>query len=88
VAEVTLLTQTAPVDEYGRALYAVARSVVRAMLDQIGRDDVTDLGCDGDMVTMRQLSKLARLVSFALNIASASCISYVRWTCRVQGCTL
>jgi len=61
VAEVTFLTQAAPVDEYGRALYAVARSVVRAMLDQIGKDDLTDLGCDRDKVTMRQLSKLARL---------------------------
>lgn len=61
MAEVTFLQQTAPVDEYGRALYAVSRSIVRAMLDQIGRDDLTDLNCSREEVTLRQLAKLARL---------------------------
>ncbi|MGP3933394.1 hypothetical protein [Nonomuraea sp. KM88] len=48
-------------DEYGRALYAVARSIIRAQLDQLTGDDLTDLNCDRFDVTMRQLSKVARL---------------------------
>src|SRR4030095_7701197 len=35
MADVTFLQQAAPIDEYGRALYAVARSIVRALLDQM-----------------------------------------------------
>ena len=58
---VTFLTQREPVDEYGRALYAVARSIVRAQLDQLTPDDLTDLNCDRADVSMRQLAKVARL---------------------------
>jgi len=61
VAEVTFLQQDHPVDEYGRALYAVCRSVIRAQLDQLGQDDLEDLNSDREDVTMRQLAKLARL---------------------------
>jgi hypothetical protein len=61
VADVTFLEQTAPVDEYGRALYAVARSVIRAMLDQLSSDDLADLNCDRADVKLRQLAKVARL---------------------------
>lgn len=61
VGDVTFLAQKEPVDEYGRALYAVARSIVRAQLDQLGTDDLTDLNCDRQDVTMRQLAKIARL---------------------------
>jgi len=61
MGDVTFLSQAEPVDEYGRALYAVARSIIRAQLDQLGRDDLTDLNCDRSDVTMRQLSKIARL---------------------------
>ncbi len=61
MAEVTFLTQREPIDEYGRALYAVARSIVRAMLDQLGPEDLTDINTDRDQVTLRQLAKLARL---------------------------
>lgn len=43
------------------ALYAVARSILRAQLDQLSQDDLTDLNADRAEVTMRQLSKLARL---------------------------
>lgn len=32
MAQVTFLQQAAPVDEYGRALYAVARSIIRALI--------------------------------------------------------
>ena len=61
MAEVTFLTQDAPLDEYGRALYAVARSIIRAQLDQLGQDDLEDLNTDREDVNLRQLSKLARL---------------------------
>lgn len=61
MASVTFLQQVAPVDEYGRALYAVARSIVRAMLDQLTPDDLGDLNTDVDLITLRQLSKIARL---------------------------
>jgi hypothetical protein len=61
VADVTFLSQQEPVDEYGRALYAVARSVLRALLDQLGPDDLTDLNSIRADVTLRQLAKVARL---------------------------
>jgi hypothetical protein len=61
VAEVTFLAQDQPLDEYGRALYAVTRSIIRAQLDQLGRDDLEDLNADREDVTLRQLAKLARL---------------------------
>ena len=61
MANVTFIQQAAPVDEYGRALYAVARSIVRAMLDQLAPDDLGDLNADIDQITLRQLSKVARL---------------------------
>lgn len=61
MAEVTFLEQRAPITEYGRALYAVARSIVRAMLDQLGSEDLCDINADRDFVTLRQLAKLARI---------------------------
>lgn len=61
VGDITFITQGQPVDEYGRALYAVARSILRAQLDQLSVDDLTDLNCDRPDVSMRQLAKLARL---------------------------
>lgn len=61
MANVTFLSQAAPVDEYGRALYAVARSIVRAMLDQLSSEDLGDLNVDRDLVTLRQLAKIARI---------------------------
>jgi hypothetical protein len=61
MADVTFLGQAEPVDEYGRALYAVSRSVLRALLDQLGEDDLVDLNCDRHEVTLRQLAKVARL---------------------------
>lgn len=61
MANVTFLEQAAPVDEYGRALYAVARSIVRALLDQLGSEDLTDLNVDRDRVTLRQLAKISRV---------------------------
>jgi hypothetical protein len=41
------LGQAEPVDEYGRALYAVSRSVLGALLDQLGHDDLVDLTVTG-----------------------------------------
>jgi hypothetical protein len=58
---VTFLEQRQPVDERGRAMYAVARSIVRAQLDQLTQEDLEDLNCDRQDVTLRQLAKLARL---------------------------
>lgn len=61
MAEITFISQRAPLDEYGRALYAVVRSIVRALVDQLGADDFADLGCDRSTITFRQLAKVARL---------------------------
>ena len=61
MGDVTFIRQKDPVDEYGRALYAVARSIIRAQLDQLTADDLTDLNCDRPDVSMRQLAKFARL---------------------------
>lgn len=58
---VTFLEQNAPIDEYGRALYAVSRSVLRALIDSLSGEDLTDLNTPIDKVTMRQLAKVARL---------------------------
>lgn len=61
MAKITFIQQTAPIDEYGRALYAVARSIVRALLDSLSPEDLTDLNCQIKDVTMRQLAKVVRL---------------------------
>src|SRR2546428_10963458 len=61
MADVPFPEQAAPVDEYGRALYAVARSIIRAMLDQLSGDDLAALNCDRADATLRQLAKVARL---------------------------
>lgn len=61
MADVTFLSQAEPVDEYGRALYAVSRSVLRAHFDQLSQADLEDLNCDRSDVTFRQLAKVARL---------------------------
>src|SRR5712691_12340067 len=58
---VAFLAQKQPVDERGRAMYAVARSIVRAQLDQLTQEDLEDLNRDRQDVTLRQLAKLARL---------------------------
>jgi hypothetical protein len=61
MADVTFLSQAEPVDEYGRALYAVSRSALRAHFDELSQADLEDLNCDRVDVKFRQLSKLARL---------------------------
>ncbi|UFR04737.1 hypothetical protein KBP30_27855 [Streptomyces sp. Go40/10] len=61
MSDVTFLRQREPVDEYGRALYAISRSILRAMLDQLSTQDLTDLNVDRVDVTMRQLSHYVRL---------------------------
>ncbi|WP_139207513.1 hypothetical protein [Phytopseudomonas flavescens] len=58
---VTFIEQNAPIDEYGRALYAIARSVLRAFIDSLSEEDLADLNTELNKVTMRQLSKIARL---------------------------
>lgn len=57
---VTFIEQNAPVDEYGRALYAVARSVIRAFIDSLSDEDLLDLNTPIEEVRMRQLAKVAR----------------------------
>jgi hypothetical protein len=59
--DVTFLSQTEPIDERGRAMYAVARSILRAHLDQLTTEDLEDLDRDRADVTLRQLAKYARL---------------------------
>lgn len=58
---ITFIEQNAPIDEYGRALYAVARSILRALIDSISNEDLTDLNTELAYVRMRQLAKIARL---------------------------
>lgn len=60
-ATITFIEQNAPVDEYGRGLYAIARSVLRALIDSISDEDLTDLNTPLDSIRMRQLAKVARL---------------------------
>lgn len=57
---VTFIEQHAPVTEYGRGLYAVARSVLRALIDSLSNEDLTDLNTPLDNVRMRQLAKVVR----------------------------
>lgn len=59
--KVTFIEQSAPIEEYGRALYAVARSVIRAHLDALSEEDLSDLNTPLDRVRMRQLAKVARI---------------------------
>lgn len=61
MAEVTFIEQNAPVDEPGRAMYAVARSVIRALIDSLTPEDLADLNTPLVDVRMRQLAKVARL---------------------------
>lgn len=60
-SRITFIEQNAPVDEYGRALYAVSRSILRAYIDSVSEEDLADLNTPLDRVRMRQFSKIARL---------------------------
>ncbi len=60
-AKVTFVEFDAPIEEYGRAVYAVARSVLRAHLDALSIEDLTDLNTPLTDVRMRQLAKVCRL---------------------------
>jgi hypothetical protein len=59
--QITFIEQNAPVDEYGRALYAITRSILRALLDSLSEEDLRDLNTPLDRVNMRQLAKVVRL---------------------------
>lgn len=61
IPKVTFIEQNVPIEEYGRALYAVARSVLRAHLDALSSEDLTDLNTELKDVRMRQLAKVARI---------------------------
>ncbi len=58
---VTFITQNEPIDEYGRALYAVARSIFRAFIDSLSDEDLSDLNTELPEVRMRQFAKVVRL---------------------------
>jgi hypothetical protein len=60
-ANITFIEQNAPIDEYGRALYAVGRSVLRALIDSLSSQDLTVLNTPLSEVTMRQLATVARM---------------------------
>lgn len=61
VNKISFVTQRAPVDERGRALYAVTRSVLRALIDQLSLLQLTVLNTEPGDVTMRQLAFASRL---------------------------
>lgn len=61
MAEITFIEQNSQIDEYGRALYAVSRSVLRALIDALSNEDLRDLNTPLKDVNMRQLAKIARL---------------------------
>jgi len=58
---VSFVTQRAPVGERGRALYAVTRSILRALLDQLSEKQLNVLNTPADDVTMQQLAFASRL---------------------------
>ena len=60
-AQITFIEQNAPIDEYGRGLYAVSRSILRALIDSISDEDLADMNTPLDMLRMRPFSKIARL---------------------------
>lgn len=60
-AQITFIEQNAPIDEYGRGLYAVARSIIRALIDSISNEDLTDLNTPLVDVKLRQFAKVVRL---------------------------
>lgn len=60
-AQITFIEQNAPIDERGRALYAVSRSIFRALIDSISNEDLADINTALDQVRMRQFAKIARI---------------------------
>lgn len=60
-AKVTFIEQNHPIDEYGRALFAVARSVLRAFIDSMSEEDLADINTPQKEVRLRQLAKIARI---------------------------
>lgn len=58
---VTFISQNEPIDEYGRALYAVARSIMRAFIDSLSDEDLSDLNTELKEVRARQFAKVVRL---------------------------
>ena len=58
---VSFIAQGDPPDEYGRALYAITRSILRALLDQLGEDDLEVIQSDKAEVTLKQLAVVSRL---------------------------
>jgi hypothetical protein len=59
--QITFIEQNEPIDEYGRALYAVGRSIIRALIDSLSSEDLLDINTELKGVRMRQLAKVVRL---------------------------
>lgn len=58
---VSFVTQRAPIDARGRALYAVTRSILRALLDQLSQRQLNAVNTPADDVTLNQLAWVSRL---------------------------
>ncbi len=58
---VSFVTQRAPIDARGRALYAVTRSILRALIDQLSISTLTALNTPAAEVKLRQLAIVSRL---------------------------
>lgn len=58
---VSFVTQLAPVDEPGRALHAIVRSVLRAMVDQVPQRSLNVVQSTKEDLTMDQLAAVSRL---------------------------
>lgn len=58
---VSFIVQGDPPDEYGRALYAVCRSILRALLDQLGKEELEIIQSNREDVSFHQLAYVARL---------------------------
>lgn len=58
---VSFITQHAPVEEPARALHAIVRSILRAMVDQLPQRDIDVLMTPKEDLTLNQLATVSRL---------------------------
>jgi hypothetical protein len=58
---VSFVAQRAPVDDPERALYAIVRSIMRAMVDQLPQRDIQVLNTPKEDLTLNQLAAVSRL---------------------------
>ncbi|MGP4976731.1 hypothetical protein [Brachybacterium tyrofermentans] len=58
---VSFVTQLAPVDEPARAMHAIVRSILRAMVDQVPQRSLNVVQAPKEDLTMDQLATVSRL---------------------------